>query len=174
MQIQKKSTWHNCDQKTLTQNIATGCRRLRRHKSQGKDSNSLRMGRQPAVHSLPAQGIVLTRSSNQSHQDTENNNPTEVVSLHMPLKTSFQCLILKSIFRNILMDHLIWNSNPRKSSSTGLHSPLRVCRAMLTWKLTAICCCQSYNGKVSQIFKYQSWMQKYLWALQLFMERMEI
>lgn len=141
----------------LTQNTATGCRRLRRYKAQGKGSTPLRMGRQPAVHSLPAQGIVLTRSPNQSPQDKENyNKPTEVVSLHMPLKTSFQCMILKSIFRNILVDHLIWNSNPRKSSSTGLHSPLRVCRAILTQKLTAICRCQSYHGKVSQIFKYHS------------------
>lgn len=77
------------------------------------------------MHSLPAQGIVLTRSSKHSHQDKETyKQPTEVVSLHMPPKTSFQCLILKSIFRNILVDHLIWNSNPRKSSSTRLHSHL--------------------------------------------------
>lgn len=124
MQIQKKSTSHNCGQKTLARNTATACRRLRRYKAQGKDSIPLRMGRQPAAHFLPAQGIVLTRSPSQSQQDKKNNQPTEVVSLHMPLKTSLQCLILKSIFRNILVDHLIWNSNPRKSSSTGLHSHL--------------------------------------------------
>lgn len=60
------------------------------------------------MHSLPAQGTVLARSPNLSHQDKENyNHPAEVVSLHMPLKTSFQCLILMSIFRNILVDHLI-------------------------------------------------------------------
>lgn len=112
-----------------------GCRRLGRYKAQGKDSIPLRMGRQPAVHSLPAQGIVLTRSPNQGHQDKENyNQPTGVVSLHMPLKASLQCLILQSIFRNISVDHLIWSSKPRKSS-TGYWvtlSPLRVCRAIVT------------------------------------------
>lgn len=94
-------------------------------KPKARTASPFGWGRQPAGHSLPAQGTVLARSPNQSHQDKENyNQPTEVVSLHMPLKTSFQCLILKSIFRNILVDHLIWNSNPRKSSSTGLHSHL--------------------------------------------------